>query len=92
MILLSELSRRRIRSVQKLIRVGRNEVVVVMRVDPDKGECGAGLQEKLEDGSRVGLQPRRKGGLDCFRWDQGPGGERSQYRQGDQDVFETGCS
>lgn len=39
MILLSELSRRRIRSVQKLIRVGRNEVVVVMRVDPEKGEC-----------------------------------------------------
>ena len=38
MILLSELSRRRIRSVQKLIREGRNEVVVVMRVDPDKGE------------------------------------------------------
>jgi translation initiation factor 2 subunit 1 len=39
MILLSELSRRRIRSVQKLIRVGRNEVVVVMRVDPEKGAC-----------------------------------------------------
>jgi translation initiation factor 2 subunit 1 len=37
MILLSELSRRRIRSVQKLIRVGRNEVVVVMRVDAEKG-------------------------------------------------------
>ena len=37
MILLSELSRRRIRSVQKLVREGRNEVVVVMRVDPDKG-------------------------------------------------------
>ncbi|GAA5913597.1 hypothetical protein JCM8208_003983 [Rhodotorula glutinis] len=37
MILLSELSRRRIRSIQKLIRVGRNEVVVVMRVDKDKG-------------------------------------------------------
>lgn len=37
MILLSELSRRRIRSVQKLIKEGRNEVVVVMRVDPDKG-------------------------------------------------------
>ena len=32
MILLSELSRRRIRSIQKLIRVGRNEVVVVLRV------------------------------------------------------------
>ena len=37
MILLSELSRRRIRSINKLIRVGRNEVVVVLRVDPDKG-------------------------------------------------------
>ena len=37
MILLSELSRRRIRSVQKLIRLGRNEVVVVLRVDKEKG-------------------------------------------------------
>ena len=40
MILLSELSRRRIRSVQKLIRVGRNEVVVVLRVDKEKGASG----------------------------------------------------
>lgn len=40
MILLSELSRRRIRSIQKLIRVGRNEVVVVLRVDKEKGMCG----------------------------------------------------
>ena len=39
MILLSELSRRRIRSIQKLIRVGRNEVVVVLRVDKEKGIC-----------------------------------------------------
>jgi translation initiation factor 2 subunit 1 len=38
MILLSELSRRRIRSIQKLIRVGKNEVVVVLRVDKEKGE------------------------------------------------------
>ena len=38
MILLSELSRRRIRSIQKLIRVGRNEIVVVLRVDKEKGE------------------------------------------------------
>lgn len=38
MILLSELSRRRIRSVQKLIRVGRDEVVVVLRVDEEKGK------------------------------------------------------
>lgn len=37
MILMSELSRRRIRSVNKLIRVGRNEVVVVIRVDKEKG-------------------------------------------------------
>jgi translation initiation factor 2 subunit 1 len=37
MILLSELSRRRIRSVTKLIRVGRSEVVVVLRVDKEKG-------------------------------------------------------
>lgn len=40
MILLSELSRRRIRSVQKLIRVNRNEVVVVLRVDEEKGKNG----------------------------------------------------
>lgn len=37
MVLLSELSRRRIRSIQKLIRVGKNEVAVVMRVDKEKG-------------------------------------------------------
>nr|WCZ58618.1 translation initiation factor 2 subunit alpha [Andalucia godoyi] len=37
MILMSELSRRRIRSISKLIRVGRQEVVQVLRVDPDKG-------------------------------------------------------
>jgi len=37
MILLSELSRRRIRSINKLIRVNRNEVVMVLRVDQDKG-------------------------------------------------------
>lgn len=38
MILLSELSRRRIRSIQKHVKVGKNEVVVVMRVDTDKGK------------------------------------------------------
>lgn len=37
MILLSELSRRRIRSINKLIRVGRSECVVVIRVDKEKG-------------------------------------------------------
>jgi len=37
MILLSELSRRRIRSIAKLIRVGRTECVLVLRVDTEKG-------------------------------------------------------
>ena len=37
MILLSELSRRRIRSINKLIRVNRTEVVSVLRVDTEKG-------------------------------------------------------
>uniref|UniRef100_A0A1B0CFE1 Eukaryotic translation initiation factor 2 subunit 1 n=1 Tax=Lutzomyia longipalpis TaxID=7200 RepID=A0A1B0CFE1_LUTLO len=37
MILLSELSRRRIRSINKLIRVGKTEPAVVIRVDKDKG-------------------------------------------------------
>lgn len=40
MILLSELSRRRIRSISKLIRVNRNEVAMVLRVDKEK-VCGA---------------------------------------------------
>jgi translation initiation factor 2 subunit 1 len=38
MILLTELSSRRIRSITNLIRVGRNEVVVVVRVDREKGK------------------------------------------------------
>ena len=37
MILLSELSRRRIRSINKLVRVGRTEIVMVIRVDKEKG-------------------------------------------------------
>jgi len=36
MILLSDLSKRRIRSISKLIRVGRTEIVMVLRVDKDK--------------------------------------------------------
>lgn len=39
MILHSELSRRRIRSIKKLIRVNKLEVVSVLRVDKDKGAC-----------------------------------------------------
>ena len=37
MILLSELSRRRIRSIAKLIRVNRSEVAMVIRCDQEKG-------------------------------------------------------
>lgn len=37
MIMLSELSRRRIRSVNKLLKVGRQEVAAVVRVDKEKG-------------------------------------------------------
>lgn len=37
MILLSELSRRRIRSINKLVRVNKTEVVMVLRVDKEKG-------------------------------------------------------
>ncbi len=37
MVLLSELSRRRIRSINKLIRVGTNEVVMATRIDKEKG-------------------------------------------------------
>lgn len=39
MILLSELSRRRIRSINKLVRVNRTEIVMVIRVDKEKGKC-----------------------------------------------------
>ena len=37
MIQFSELSRRRIRSVSKLIRVGKQEICIVLRVDKEKG-------------------------------------------------------
>ena len=36
-VLRLQLSRRRIRSIQKLLRVGRSECVVVLRVDKEKG-------------------------------------------------------
>jgi translation initiation factor 2 subunit 1 len=38
LILLSELTRRRIRSINKLVRVGRTEIVMVLRVDKEKGK------------------------------------------------------
>ena len=48
MILLSELSRRRIRSINKLIRVGRSECVVVIRVDKDKGWYCVGTEKAVD--------------------------------------------
>ena len=36
-IQLSEITRRRIRSIHKLVKVNRNEVAVVLRVDEEKG-------------------------------------------------------
>ncbi len=48
MILLSELSRRRIRSINKIIRVGRLEVVVVLRVDREKGKEPNGKERNEE--------------------------------------------
>lgn len=58
MILLSELSRRRIRSINKLIRIGRNECVVVIRVDKDKGGLlifllGRGLLDFVKFGKNL---------------------------------------
>ncbi len=44
MIMLSELSRRRIRSINKLVRIGRNECVVVIRVDETKGKLKKGVR------------------------------------------------
>uniref|UniRef100_A0A3B0MKA5 Eukaryotic translation initiation factor 2 alpha subunit, putative n=1 Tax=Theileria annulata TaxID=5874 RepID=A0A3B0MKA5_THEAN len=37
LILLNELSKRRYRSINKLVKIGRHEVVLVLRVDPLKG-------------------------------------------------------
>lgn len=44
MILMSELSRRRIRSVNKLLRIGKDEFVMVIRADQEKG-YGFGVSE-----------------------------------------------
>lgn len=45
MILLSELSRRRIRSIHKLLRVGRKEIVMVIRCD--KGQSMLAMKSML---------------------------------------------
>ncbi len=55
MILLSELSRRRIRSVNKLIRIGKTEPVVVIRVDKEKGKKN---KEELKPGTELRYRNR----------------------------------
>lgn len=61
MILLSELSRRRIRSIPKLIRVGKNEAVMVLRVDKEKGPCPPAHAAAAGTAARPALTPRRRG-------------------------------
>lgn len=52
MMLLSELSKRRIRSVSKLLRVGRTEICMVLRVDEEKGYIDLSKRRVApEDGS-----------------------------------------
>jgi translation initiation factor 2 alpha subunit (eIF-2alpha) len=53
MILHSELSRRRIRSIKKLIRVGKLEVVQVLRVDQQKGTSAADHAQILSAHTRT---------------------------------------
>ena len=49
MILLSELSRRRIRSISSLIRVGKQEPVMVVRVDKNKGYIDLSKRRATEE-------------------------------------------
>ena len=71
MILLSELSRRRIRSIQKLIRVGRNEVVVVLRVDKEKGGLAhMSERRKLTNSGYIDLSKRRVSAEDIVRCEE----------------------
>lgn len=49
MILMTELSRRRIRSINKLLRVGKQEVVAVLRVDAERGYIDLSKKAVSED-------------------------------------------
>lgn len=60
MILLSELSRRRIRSVQKLIKVGRQEPVMVLRVDKEKGYIDLSKRRVSPEDLAVSLPPGKR--------------------------------
>lgn len=73
LILPSELSKRRFRSISKLIRVGRQEVVMVVRVDTEKGyvdlskkrvapEDIAATEERYSKSKKVYLTARQVAG------------------------------
>ena len=49
---MSELSRRRIRSINKLVRVGRDECAVVLRVDKEKGYIDLSKRRLSDDEKR----------------------------------------
>ena len=49
MVMLSEFSRKRVRTVSKLTRVGRKEVVMVIRVDEAKGYIDLSKKRVTED-------------------------------------------
>ena len=77
MILLTELSRRRIRSINKFIRVSVNEVVVVVRVDRDKGHIDLSkhrvssediskCEERFVRGKTVGFSFSTKFIIECL--------------------------
>merc|ERR1712144_67099 len=63
MILLSELSRRRIRSVNKLIKVGRQEPVMVLRVDTEKGYIDLSKRRVSPEDAQAGEEKFNKSKL-----------------------------
>lgn len=81
MILSSELSRRRIRSVAKLVRVGKMEPVMVMRVDKDKGYIDLSKRRVTTDDIKKCEERYSKAKLvsplviyryvyECFKWNR----------------------
>lgn len=57
MMLLSELSKRRIRSVSKILKVGRIEYVMVLRADHDKGYID--LSKRRVDAEDAGIKEKQ---------------------------------
>ncbi|TVU37104.1 hypothetical protein EJB05_10397 [Eragrostis curvula] len=63
MILHAELSRRRMRSLTSLVRVGRQEPAIVLRVDPDKGYVDLSKRRVSDDDARACLDRYNKSKL-----------------------------